>query len=110
MTTTSSPSRLPARTIAPTITLPTPVDRVEDAEPYAKLLADVMASMRPTSIIEEMWVRDLVANYWETERLRRFKTGRLAGARADGMGAVLRGVGETVASADELARRWAARQ
>jgi len=55
-------------------------------------------------------VRDLVANYWETERLRRFKTGRLAGARADGMAAVLRGVGETVASADELARRWAARQ
>ena len=75
-----------------------------------KLLADTMASVRPSSIIEEMWLRDVVNNYWETERLRRYKAGRLAAVRADGMAAVLRGLGETVSGADELAQRWSARQ
>jgi hypothetical protein len=56
-----------------------------------------------------MWLRDVVNNYWETERLRRYKAGRLAAVRSDGMAAVLRGIGETVSCADEMARRWSAR-
>ncbi len=112
MTTTTSPSlpRVPARVSTPMITLRTPLGSGEDAETYAKLLADAMASVRPSSIIEEMWLRDVVNNYWEIERLRRYKAGRLAAMRADGMAAVLRGLGETVSGADELARRWSARQ
>ncbi len=109
-TTTASLPRLPARASAPMIMLRMPLGSGEDAETYAKLLADTMASVRPSSIIEEMWLRNVVNNYWEIERLRRYKTARLAAARADGMAAVLRGLGETVAGADELARRWAARQ
>ncbi len=116
MTTTTAPSvpRLPARTsapkTAPMIALRTPVRGGEDPEAYAKLLADTMASVRPTGILEEMWLRDVVNHYWEIERLRRYKVARLAAARADGMAAVLRGLGECVSGADELARRWAARE
>src|ERR1700731_304670 len=110
MTTTTTPSlpRLSAR--APMITLRTPLVGAEDADAYAKLLADTMACVRPSGILEEMWLRDVVNNYWETERLRRYKAGRLAAVRADGMAVVLRSLGETASGADELARRWSARQ
>ena len=106
ITTTPSLPRLPA----PMITLRTPLVGAEDADAYAKLLADTMACVRPTGILEEMWLRDVVNNYWETERLRRYKAGRLAAVRADGMAVVLRSLGETASGADELARRWSARQ
>src|ERR1700724_1627010 len=112
MTDTTMPSlpRLPAPANAPKIALRTPLVCGEDADAYAQLLADVMASVRPTGILEEMWLRDVVNNYWETERVRRYKAGRLAAVRAAGMAAVLRGLGETASGADALAQRWSARQ
>jgi len=109
-TTTPSLPRLPVPRNTPTIALRTPLAGGEDPDAYAKLLADTMASVRPTGILEEMWLRDAVNNYWETERLRRYKAGRLAAVRADGMAAVLRSLGETASGADELGRRWSARQ
>src|ERR1700721_4748763 len=112
MTDTTVPSqpRPPPLANAPRIALRTPLVCGEDADAYAQLLADVMASVRPTGILEEMWLRDVVNNYWETERLRRYKAGRLAAVRADGMAVVLRSLGETSSGADELARRWSACQ
>jgi hypothetical protein len=111
MTITAIPSlpRLPSPHGAPMIALRTPLAGGEDADAYAKLLADTMASVRPTGILEEMWLRDVVNHYWEIERLRRYKAGRLAAVRADGMAALLRSLGETAPGADELARRWSAR-
>src|ERR1700721_845593 len=72
MTDTTVPSqpRPPPLANAPRIALRTPLVCGEDADAYAQLLADVMASVRPTGILEEMWLRDVVNNYWETERLR----------------------------------------
>ncbi|HLH90975.1 MAG TPA: hypothetical protein VKX28_21195 [Xanthobacteraceae bacterium] len=96
--------------IAPMIALHTPLAGGEDADAYAKLLADTTACVRPTGILEEMWLRDAVNHYWEIERLRRFRAGRLAAVRAEGMAALLRSLGETVSGADELGRRWSARE
>ena len=110
ITTTPSLPRLPAPRSAPMIALRTPLAGGEDADAYAKLLADTMASVRPTGILEEMWLRDVVNNYWETERVRRYKAGRLAAVRADGMAALLRSLGETALGADQLAQGWSARQ
>ena len=110
MTITTTPSLPRLQTSVPAIALRTPLAGGEDADAYAKLLADTMASVRPTGILEEMWLRDVVNNYWETERLRRYKAGRLAAVRADGMAAVLRSLGETALGADQLAHGWSARQ
>ena len=82
MTTMPSLPRLPIPRNAPMIALRTPLAGGEDADAYAKLLADTMACVRPTGILEEMWLRDAVNHYWEIERLRRYKTGRLAAVRA----------------------------
>ena len=110
-TTRSLPTRTCAKQkSAPMITLRTPLAGGEDADAYAKILADTMASVRPTGILEEMWLRDVVNHYWEIERLRRYKTGRLAAVRADGMAALLRSLGETALGADQLAQGWSARQ
>jgi hypothetical protein len=92
------------------IALRTPLAGGEDADAYAKLLADVTTSVRPTGILEEMWLRDVVNHYWETERVRRYRAGRLAAVRADGMAALLRSLGETALGAEQLAQGWSAGQ
>ena len=54
---------------------PPPILPEEDLKAYGQLLASVTAHVKPTSIIEEIWVRDVVDLTWEILRWRRIKMG-----------------------------------
>jgi hypothetical protein len=58
-----------------TIFGPPPILPGEDASAYEALLGPVSADVKPTDIIEKIWVRDVVDRTWEILRLRRIKTG-----------------------------------
>lgn len=44
---------------------------------YDELLSRVTTAVRPTDIIETLWVKDVVDLMWEAQRYRRFKAGLL---------------------------------
>jgi len=71
---------------------PAPLLDGEDTAAYKKLHKRVIAAVRPTDILEEIWVRDAVDLTWEIFRLRRLKAA-LFNADADG-------------DSDEAAARW----
>jgi hypothetical protein len=56
----------------------------EDASAYEELLGRVSAAVKPTDVIDEMFVNDVVCLQWEILRLRRLKTSliRAAGSEA----------------------------
>ncbi len=56
----------------------------EDAGAYEELLARICAAVKPTDVIDEMFVNDVVCLQWEILRLRRLKTSlmRAAGSEA----------------------------
>jgi hypothetical protein len=58
-----------------TIFGPPPILPGEDASAYEALLGRVSADVKPTDILEKIWVRDVVDRTWEILRLRRIKTG-----------------------------------
>ncbi|PVE22126.1 hypothetical protein DC522_22710 [Microvirga sp. KLBC 81] len=49
----------------------------EDEGDYDTLLSKVTAAIRPTDVIEAMWVKDITDLTWEAQRLRRIKAGLL---------------------------------
>ena len=53
---------------------PAPILEGEDAESYNGLLARVSGEVKPTGIIEEIWIRDIVDLTWEILRWRRLRT------------------------------------
>jgi hypothetical protein len=52
---------------------PPPLIDGENSAEYEELLARVSATVKPTDILEEIWVRDVVDLVWEAWRLRRLK-------------------------------------
>jgi hypothetical protein len=54
----------------------------EDAAGYDELLARISSAVKPSDVIEEIWVRDIVDLTWEIFRWRRLKTGILAMAQS----------------------------
>jgi hypothetical protein len=50
----------------------------EDSAGYDDLLARVSGAIKPADIIEEIWIRDIVALTWEALRLRRARAALLA--------------------------------
>jgi ribosomal protein L12E/L44/L45/RPP1/RPP2 len=61
----------------------------EDEAEYGRLLAQVTAAVRPTDVIEEFWIQDVVELMWEAMRLRRLKTNLLSASTVTGIDAVL---------------------
>jgi hypothetical protein len=59
---------------------PPPILEDEDSAAYDELLARVSGDVKPTGVIEEIWVHDVVDLTWEILRLRRVKTNLLASA------------------------------
>lgn len=49
----------------------------EDTEAYNQLLTMVAETVRPTDVLEMIWVRDFVDLEWEIRRLRRIKANLL---------------------------------
>jgi hypothetical protein len=50
-----------------------PLLESEDAAKYDELLARVTETVRPSDLIEEIWIQDIVDLSWEVWRLRRLK-------------------------------------
>lgn len=78
------------------VNLPTPLGfappafaRDDDPAAYERLLARMSDAVRPDSIIEEIWLRDVVEHVWETMRLRRRKTGLINANVGEGMHDIL---------------------
>src|SRR5262249_11149110 len=57
---------------------PPPLLAGEDAAGYDELLAGISFAVKPSDVIEEIWVRDIVDLTWEIFRCRRIKTKVLA--------------------------------
>jgi hypothetical protein len=73
---------------------PVPVLKGEDAEAYYALLAEVSSGVKPSDIIEEMWVQDVVYLSWEIFRWRRVKASIVAGGLPDSLKAILAPIAE----------------
>jgi uncharacterized membrane protein YheB (UPF0754 family) len=59
---------------------PAPILEGENAAAYDELLTQVSSALKPSDIIEEIWVRDVVDLTWEIFRGRRLKNCLLAAA------------------------------
>lgn len=86
---------------------PPALARDDDPATYEKLLERMSDAVRPDSIIEEIWLRDVVEHVWETMRLRRRKTGLINGNVAWGMEDILRAL--DCQNYTTLAKDWFAR-
>jgi hypothetical protein len=84
---------------------PPPLLGGEDAAAYNELLVRVSAAVKPTDIVEEIWVRDIVDLAWEVFRLRRIKAGLLAAATQNEIKRVLAKF-LSDGDAQEVARDW----
>src|SRR4051795_7094615 len=54
----------------------------EDPAGYDALLARVSDAIRPTDILEEIWIQEIVALAWEAFRLRRARAAWLTATRS----------------------------
>jgi hypothetical protein len=74
-----------------------PVLRGEDSQAYDELLTQVSSDVKPSDIIEQIWIRDIVDLTWEIQRWRRVKTSIIARAVPNALRQVL----APLAEADE---------
>jgi hypothetical protein len=87
---------------------PAPLFEGEDSAGYDELLARVSGAIKPTDIIEEIWIRDIVGLTWEALRLRRAQTALLGATRHVGVKHVLKPLCGT--KAYDLSEQWARRE
>ena len=87
---------------------PAPLIAGESAASYDELLARITATLRPSDVLEEIWVRDAVDLVWEALRLRRLKSHLMTASAHEGMYKVLDAL--DVHSCYQTARGWAARE
>jgi hypothetical protein len=87
----------------------------EDADQFASLQKELEQEIKPTGVIERMYVADIAALLWEILRLRRFKTAILNNAFRKALQDILRQClfrGEFITIADDeleadtLAHDW----
>jgi hypothetical protein len=87
---------------------PAPLFEGEDAAGYDELLARVSGAIKPADIIEEIWIRDIVALTWEALRLRRVRAALLTAKRHVGVKQLLRPLYGT--EVYDLSEQWARRE
>ena len=85
-----------------------PLFEGEDSAGYDELLARVSGAIKPADIIEEIWIRDIVALTWEALRLRRARAALLTAKRYVGVKHLLRPLCGT--KAYDLSEQWARRE
>ena len=73
MTTRKKRQRMAKSTIGRLVFGPAPILKGEDADAYNELLAGVSSRVKPSDVIEEIYVRDFVDLTWEIVRHRRHK-------------------------------------
>ena len=87
---------------------PAPLFEGEDSAGYDELLARVSGAIKPSDIIEEIWIRDIVALTWEALRLRRVRAALLTAKRHVGVKQLLRPLYGT--EVYDLSEQWARRE
>ncbi len=87
---------------------PAPLFEGEDSAGYDELLARVSGAIKPADIIEEIWIRDIVALTWEALRLRRVRAALLTAKRHVGVKQLLRPLYGT--EVYDLSEQWARRE
>src|SRR4051812_42804508 len=65
-----------------------------------------MEAVKPSDVIEEFWVRDVVDLMWETLRLRRLKDNLLTASMAEGLKKVLRPCFESFMDFEDMIAAW----
>ncbi len=85
---------------------PPPVIAGEDADEFAELLERVRDRVKPSGIIEEIWVRDVLDLTWDIRRLRRLKASLLRANAHKGLLRVLTPLLDWF-EAQELSESWA---
>jgi hypothetical protein len=80
---------------------PPPLIAGEDPAAYDDLLERFTAAIKPTDVLEEMWMRDSVDLTWETQRLRHLKAALLKWIMLEKLSEILEPV-ELESSDDEL--------
>jgi hypothetical protein len=88
---------------------PPPLIDGENSAEYEELLARVSATVKPSDILEDIWVRDVVDLVWEGWRLRRLKAALMASNAHEGLSAALDPLVDW-AEKDELVEDWTARE
>ena len=63
--------------------------RGQDLAAYDELLARVSGAVKPSDVLEEIWVRDVVDLVWEALRLRRLKADLIAANAHEGLEQIL---------------------
>src|SRR5437016_3793695 len=87
---------------------PPPLLEGEDSAAYDDLLARVSAAVKPTDILEDCWVRDVVDLIWESFRLRRLKSNLMMVAAPEALQPLLEKLIND--GADQLTEDWARRK
>ena len=80
----------------------------EDAAAYNELLMRISGAVKPTDVLEEIWVHDVVNLSWEVLRWHRLKANLITSTTYKGVEAILKlliGAND----ADVLAKAWARR-
>jgi hypothetical protein len=86
---------------------PPPLLEGEDAAAYDELLTQISAAVKPSSILEDIWVRDIVDLVWEVWRMRRLKANLMTVSAVQGLAKVLEPfLGPC--DAEDVAKDWAA--
>jgi hypothetical protein len=84
---------------------PAPLIAGEDTAAYDDLMARLSGTLKPSDVLEEIWVRDVVDLVWEVFRLRRLKTHLMRAGAHEGMAQVLKPLVKW-ATNEELAQQW----
>jgi hypothetical protein len=105
----TTPASLPEKSGRWALFGPAPLIEGEDSAAYDELLARISGTLKPTDILEEIWVRDIVDLVWEALRLRRLKAKLMTAAAHKGLERIL---GPLVDwnKRDKLVRGWVARK
>jgi ribosomal protein S12 methylthiotransferase accessory factor YcaO len=64
---------------------PAPILKGEDSEAYDSLFTRISMDVKPTDIIEEMWIKDVADITWDILRYRRVKKNWLAALKSDAL-------------------------
>jgi hypothetical protein len=87
---------------------PAPLIPGEKAETYEEVRRRMVATLKPTDFLEEMWAGEMAELVWEIQRLRRIKANLLSGCAQEGMERVLHSVG--LDTPFSTSTGWAARE
>ena len=108
----------PAPTRAPTILPPPDIRGLlgppplldgEDRAAFEALYRHVRTKVAPSDVLEEIWVRDVVDNLWETLRMRRLKVTLMRASAHEGLNKLLEPLVDSSVR-DELVSGWAKRE